>query len=171
MAVAFFVGAQDIFSQAGRRDLKDYKRGPSFDLQGYHLPEGNQEKAPVRDLLWKLWTSRTKGFFDVTLYTREGAPTKYRFFVEPDLKGRWRVATEYHVTVCPYSSRERCRRYLRTTYSINYDMVERIEYDDVVLTSSGPARPHRQIPDNEGRDPLKFVLVLKDSNTGRKSEL
>ncbi|HEX8846727.1 MAG TPA: hypothetical protein VF791_18940 [Pyrinomonadaceae bacterium] len=171
MLMVLSIGAFDALSQAKGRQLKEYKQGPSFDLQNYFFVEGNQEIAPLRHFLWQQWTTHTKSFSNVIFYTKEGEPTKCRFFIEPDSTGQWRVVSECKVSVCPYSSKKRCRKYLNTTFTDIYDMVERIEYDDMLFTSSRLKRPSRQIPDDQDIDPLKFVLKLKNSVSGKTIEL
>lgn len=171
-AVVLFVGTPNTFCQASKRNMKLYKRGSSFDLQNEFSPkQGNAEKAPLRQFLWELWTTHTKGFSNVTFYSREGAPTRCRFFVEPDSKGQWRIISECKASDCPFTSRARCRSFLKQTQTNYYDVVQRIKYGDDVSNQSGRKHSQRLIPDNEKHNPLTFLLVLKDSSSGRTEEL
>ena len=170
MSVPLFYGANQGVSQTNRRDLTEYQQGPSFNLRNYYAPAGNEEKAPLRQFLWELWKTRTKGFANVIFYTREGDPTNCNFFVEPDAKRQWTVVSECKYSVCPYSSEIRCQNYLKKTFTTRYHMVKRLVYGNIVYSSSGPKRQQRQIPDSEDRSALDFVLVLEDSISGARSE-
>jgi hypothetical protein len=163
-------GANLAFSQTSRRNFAEYKQGPSFNLRHYYAPAGNEERAPLRQFLWELWKTRTKGFFNVISYTREGDPAQCRLFVEPDSKGQWTVVSECKYTVCPYSSESRCRDYLKKVFTTRYHVVKRLIYGDLIYSSSGPKRQQREIPDSEDRSALDFVLVLEDSVSGARSE-
>ena len=130
-------------SQIRERNLAEYKQGPLFDLKNEYSSEGNQEKAPARQFLWELWSSRTKGFFDVTSYSREADPSTCRYFVEPSENGQWRIASEcVYKGRCPYTSKKKCRELYKTIYSSTYDTMERED----------------------------SILILKDSTSGRKDE-
>jgi len=155
------------FSQALKRNLKEYKFRQSYDLQNtITVEEANAQRAPLRGHIWEWWTTRTKGFFNVTFYSREGNPTRCKYFVEPDSSGQWRVVSECKGSVCPYTSKAKCRRYLRTTSVTTYDTLERIESGFSIDSKSPP-----KIPDSEDRHALKFVLILKNSLSGATDEL
>ena len=170
MYVLLSCGASQAFSQSNRRNLTEYQQGPSFNLRNYYAPAGNEERAPLRQFLWDLWKTRTKGFFNVIFYTREGDPTNCKFFVEPDPKGQWTVVSECKYSVCPYLSKTRCRSYLKNIFITRYHVVKRLIYGNITYSSSGPKRQQRRIPDSEDRSALDFVLVLEDSISGTRSE-
>ena len=117
--VVVLISATGTLSQSSRRDLQPYKEAPSFDLKNYYLPIGRQQRSLLRQLVWELWTKRTKAFSNVTFYSREGASTKCKLFVEPDSTGQWVIASECKPFVCPYLSTRQCRDYLRTLSPAN----------------------------------------------------
>lgn len=170
ISVLLFCGAKQAFSQTNQRNLAQYKQGPSFDLKNYYAPQGNEEKAPLRQFFWELWKTRTKGFFKVTSYTREGNPSYCKFFVEPDTKGEWIVVSECKYTMCPYLSETKCRRYLKSIFTTRYDVVKRLKYGNVIASSSGTKRQQREIPDAEDRSALDFVLALESSKSDSRTE-
>lgn len=170
LSTLLFCGANQTFSQTNRRNLTEYQQGSSFNLRNYYSPKGNEERASMREFLWELWKTRTKGFFNVTFYTREGAPTNCNFFVEPDPRGQWTVVSECRYTVCPYSSEKSCRGYLKKIFTTRYHVVKRLIYEDIMSSSSGPKRQQRQIPDSEDHSALDFVLILEGSSSGTRSE-
>ena len=170
MSVLLFFGAKRAFPQSNRRNLTEYQQGPSFNLRNYYALAGNEERAPLRQFLWELWKTRTKGFFEVTFYTREGDPTNCKFFVEPDPKGQWTVVSECKYTLCPYLSETRCRGFLKKTFTTRYHVVKRLMYGDIIYSSSGPKRQQRLVPDSKDLSALEFTLVLEGSNSGRRSE-
>src|SRR6185295_14904288 len=116
-------------SQRGERKLKDYKQGVYLDLKDEFIDSNktNQQIAPARQFLWNLWKSQTRGYVKRKSYSREGNPGWCTFFIEPDSAGNWRVALECKGSTCPFSSKKRCREYLRTVVTETYDSVERIE--------------------------------------------
>src|SRR5215218_3866341 len=136
MSVLQFYGANQAVSQTNRRNLTRYQQGPSFNLRNYYLPAGNEERAPLRQFLWELWKTHTKGFFNVISYSREGDPANCNFFVEPDSNGQWTVVSECKYTVCPYLSETRCRGYLKKTFKTRYHVVKRLVYGDIIYSSA-----------------------------------
>lgn len=162
---AFFSSAH---SQTWQRNLKDYKEGLPLDLKDEFLDveKTKRQLAPARQFLWDLWKSHTKGYLKRTSYSREGNPAWCTFFVEPDSTGQWRVTLECKASVCPFISSKKCRQYLRTLDRETYDSVERIELGYDVFSHSPP-----KLPDNDERDPLKFVLILRSSITGKTAQL
>lgn len=155
-------------SQATHRNLKDYKQGLYLDLKDEFLDskKTNQQIAPARQFLWDLWKSHTKGYLKRTSYSIEGNPGWCTFFVEPDSAGKWRVALECKASVCPFISEKQCRKYLRTVAGETYDSVERIEPGYDVFSHSPP-----KIPDSEDRNPLEFLLIFRNSLSGKTGQL
>ena len=125
MLATLFAAGHDTFSRIGKRDLREYRRGPSLDLKNAVLPvQTYREKAPVRQFLWELWSNRTRGFFDLTSYSREGVAARCRYFVEPMPDGRWRVLAECKPSMCPYTSRSACNKFMKVVQTKSYDVVE-----------------------------------------------
>lgn len=155
-------------SQTTTRDLKDYKQGVALDLKDefVDVQKTNQQLAPAREFLWDLWKSHTKGYFKRTTYTREGNPGWCTFFVEPDSKGQWRITLQCKSSQCPFVSKKKCQKYLRTVATETYDSLERIEIAYDVYS-----RSPKKIPDSEYRDPLEFRLIFRSSISGHTGQL
>jgi hypothetical protein len=155
-------------SQARYRNLKDYTQGPSLDLKDQYLDAKKTELqiAPARQFLWELWKSRTRGYFKETSYSVEGVPGWCTFFVEPDRAGKWQIVLECRTSTCPFLSKARCRKYLRTIATETYDSVERIKTGYSIYSHSPP-----KILDNEDRSPLEYVLIIRSSVTGHTGQL
>jgi hypothetical protein len=155
-------------SQASVRNLAQYKQGPSLNLDHEFFGSGSQ-RVPGRQFLWELWSSRTKGLVSVTFHTIEGDPSTCRYFVEPDSRGQWRIVSECkYEGRCPYTSKKRCGELFKTVSAASYDTVERIDSDRIM--SDSPSLERRQVPTNEDRDPLYYILIFRDSSSGRKAE-
>ena len=156
------------YSQNARRNLKNYKEGPHLDLRDEHIDvdKTNHQLAPARQFLWELWKSQTRGYLRQTSYTIEGDPGWCTFFVEPDSAGKWFVTLECRTSVCPFISKKKCDRYLRTVETETYDSLERIDirYD---VYSKNPLK----ISDHENRDPLNYRLIFRSSRSGHTGEL
>ncbi len=148
---------QDSYSQTTKRNLEEYKQGGSFNLVKEYFPGGNQEKAPIRRFLWNLWQNKSKGYFDVTRYTREGDSYQCRFFVEPNTEEKWQVVSECRTSQCPYVSKKACRRYLKKVFVNSYNTVERIKYQYKDLMPS-----ESKVSNDEELDFADFALRLKN---------
>jgi hypothetical protein len=155
-------------SQNTTRDLKEYKQGVALDLidEFFDVQKTNQQLAPAREFLWDLWKNHTKGYLRRTSYSREGNPGWCTFFVEPDSTGKWRVALECKGSVCPFISKKKCEKYLRTVATETYDSVERIEIAYDVFS-----RSPKKISDTEYRNPLEFRLIFRSSVSGKTGQL
>ena len=165
LLLSFFTSG---YSQTTARNLNDYKQGVDLDLRDEFIDviKTNQQLAPARQFLWDLWRSHTKGFLRRTSYSREGNPGWCTFFIEPDATGKWRIALECKASVCPFTSKQQCRKYLSTVATETYDSVERIESGYDVFSRSPP-----RISDDENRNPLEFVLIFRSSQTGKSGQL
>ena len=157
-----------VHSQTVKRNLRDYKQGEPLDLKDEFLDaqKTNRQLAPAREFLWDLWKSHTKGYLKRTSYTVEGNPGWCTFFVEPDSIGQWRVTLECKNSVCPFTSKRDCRRYLRTVASETFDTVERIESGYDVFSHSP-----KKVSDNEYRNPLEFKLIFRSTISGKTGQL
>ncbi len=155
-------------SQTTERNLKDYKQGVSLDLKDEYVDaqKTNRQLAPAREFLWDLWKSHTRGYLKRTSYTVEGNPGWCTFFVEPDSKGQWHITLECKGSVCPFKSKKDCNQYLRTVGRETYDSVERIEYGYDVFSHSP-----KKISDSEYRNPLEFLLIFRNSVSGKTAQL
>ena len=76
-------------AQIEQRNLNDYDK-ISFVVPVSENPYPTITK--VRDFVWRHWTERTLGYAEMTLYSKEGEPSKSFIFIEPDKTGAWRVA-------------------------------------------------------------------------------
>ena len=155
------------FSQTPKRNLKEYAFRQEFDVYNTLTPEeANALRTPLRSLIWQWWTQEVKGYFKATFYTREGNAIWCNYFVEPDVNGKWRVVIESKYSVCPYSSKAKCRKYFNSPAVAIFDTVERIEPGYSRFSHSPP-----RVPGDEKRHPARFVLILKNSTSSVMDEL
>lgn len=156
------------YSQTPRRNLKDYKQGPHLDLKDEHIDvdKNNHQLAPARQFFWELWKTQTRGYLRETSYTIEGAPGWCTLFVEPNSAGKWHVTVECRVSVCPYISKKRCEKYLRTLGIETYDLVERVDIRYDVFSKAPP-----KLSDDDDRNPLNYRLIFRNSRTGHTDQL
>lgn len=156
------------YSQTPQRNLRDYKLGPSLDLKDkfFDVDKTNQQLAPARQFLWQLWKTKTRGYLRETSYSREGNPTWCTLFVEPDSAGEWRVVVECRASICPFTSKQRCEKYLNTVGIETYDSVERVDSQYDVFSKAPP-----KISDDENVNPLEFRLIFRNSLTGNSDQL
>src|SRR6266567_2651066 len=75
-------------SSANQRNELD-KGGPYSIGNTLTFGERNQLLSKVRSFLWDHWSQQRLGQLQVTVYTVEGDPTTYVFFIEKDPKDRW----------------------------------------------------------------------------------
>jgi hypothetical protein len=138
---------------------------PLFDLRPTITKEEREaQKGVVRSYLWSLWKTRTAGSFAVRYYSREGNPTNCQYSVALDKAGTWKVSSKCKESICPFISKARCREYLKE-YTSNYDSVERKE----IGYSEPAAAP--SVPDDQKRSPVDYMLILRDSKSGRTVQL
>lgn len=76
-------------AQTEQRNLNDYDK-ISFIVPVIENPYPTIAK--VRGFVWRHWAERTLGNTEMTLYSKEGEPSKTFIFIEPDKTGAWRVA-------------------------------------------------------------------------------
>jgi hypothetical protein len=76
------------------------------------------------------------------------------------------VAVECRVSVCPYISKKRCEKYLRTVGRETYDLVERVDVRYDVFSKAPP-----KLSDDDNRDPLNYRLIFRNSRNGHTGEL
>jgi hypothetical protein len=156
------------YSQTPRRNLRDYKQGEKLDLKDEHIDveKTNRQLAPARQFLWELWKTQTRGYLQETSYSIEGNPGWCTLFVEPDASGKWRVVVECRVSICPFISKKRCEKYLRTPGIETYDSVERIDSRYDVFSKAPP-----KFSDDENVNPLDFRLIFRSSVSGKTGQL
>ena len=156
------------YSQIPRRNLKDYKQGPHLDLRDEHIDveKNNQQIAPARQFVWDLWKTQTRGYLRQTSYSREGDPSWCTFFIEPDSAGKLHVVLECRVSRCPYISKKRCEKYLRTPGIETYDLIERVDVRYDVYSKAPP-----KLSDDDNRNPLNYRLIFRNSRSGHTSQL
>ena len=79
---------------AGRGDVErkisNYETA-HYDLRLSKFEKWSQMKAEIRAFLWDHWYSRRFAKLVVTMYTKEGDPTKSTFLIEPDQSGAWHI--------------------------------------------------------------------------------
>jgi hypothetical protein len=139
----------------GRRDLRLYDRGGSFDAglgldsEWFGVRPGTKKYernmaalSRVRSFIWEHWRARRRGYVAITLSSVDAAAT-FHYFIEPDDKGRWRIATRL---VRPRSKAE--------------DGAHRYALTRAALTPSGYLK--RYVADDEELAADKYALVFGD---------
>ena len=169
LAITFIpFGARDNSSQEiNARDISRYKNGGAYNLNWSRSGEELEEmRSKVRAFLWEHWSQRRLGRITATIYTIEGDPTTTTFYVEPDKKGTWQVATEYESECCWFYGREGKER-KRETGKGSFNIVERVV--------GGRDEKSKEfqiewsvIPEGEKRQPNTYALRLRKVTRNQK---
>lgn len=80
--------------QIKKRDLAGYVKGAFIIEKDISKKAHRAALAQVRGALLNQWQGRKKAHVEVTSYTPAGLRKTSHFYVEPDEKGRWRIALE-----------------------------------------------------------------------------
>lgn len=141
-------------SQPHKATLED-KAGPYSLGNNLSLAQTNRLLSKIRGFLWDHWSEDRPGQLQATVYTVEGDPTTYIFFVEKDSKGHWciRAKSESVVAKIPEPGETRSHEMKEVTY---YE-IERLDSES-----------NKPIPREEKRQPDKYRLQLK-GETGPKN--
>jgi hypothetical protein len=76
----------------GARDLAGYDTlGP---LEQRPIDPNDSVLTRVREFVWQHWTERRRGYAVATRYSREGEPSVFHFYIEPDAGGTWQVVID-----------------------------------------------------------------------------
>lgn len=80
--------------QSSSRDLTLYDKAGPFEITIDDMVRGQAQpvEGKIREWLWSHWMSRRRGCLSVTRYSKEGEPSTSSYFVEPDSRGRWKIA-------------------------------------------------------------------------------
>ena len=76
------------------RDLTLYDKAGPFEITLDDMTRGHGQvvEGKIRQWLWNHWTSQRRACLKVKRYSNEGEPSTSSYFVEPDDRGRWRIA-------------------------------------------------------------------------------
>jgi hypothetical protein len=78
--------------------LRAFAQPQGYDALG--PLDGDQNPMPVIERVRKFvvthWQQHRRGYVEFTLYSKEGEPTKSRWYIEPDADGRWQVRGSSH---------------------------------------------------------------------------
>lgn len=128
-----------------KRNLINYKVGPTFDLADDFVGEAEKAKRNLRLHFWNAWNSKSQSYFKVDKYTREGQLLPCTYFIERSKNGSFQVVQEC-TGVCPYFSKKKCREFYEHFVTI-FDKIEKIANTDespsdsdfsIILTISIP---------------------------------
>jgi hypothetical protein len=134
--LCLFALAPAINGQTKKRDLKNYTKGPTFEIEAGNWNSSGPEFERFRQFLWDKWSNKQQAYFKTVGWTREGAEIISHYYVEKTSVGSWRIAIRSEGD-CPYSSKKDCRE-LRSTEYI-YDKAEKIQTEDkykIILNNS-----------------------------------
>jgi hypothetical protein len=163
-SVVFALGLLVSFTsvaQTQQRKGAGRNHAPLFDLTPTITTEEQKAREGiVRSYLWHFWRAGAHVLFRVRTYTREGDPTTCTYLVESHESGVGRVAVTCKESVCPFTSKAKCREYLRPRVS-TYDAVER----------KVPGENGERIPVDKRVISLEYVLKLTNSVTGVSIQL
>ncbi len=76
------------------RDISKYNDGGYFDCRGWIAKDetrGECDEKKIRDFIWEHWTEQKRGYIRVT-YDSVDAKSTSHIFIEPNEKGKWRIA-------------------------------------------------------------------------------
>jgi hypothetical protein len=144
------------FGQQGRRNLAAYDKSGPYSIDNEPPFEKREKMAgEIRGFLWEHWKEQRLGLVKATFFSIEGDHTSSSFFVEPDAKGRWRIAVESESNISALLPKG--RKPQREITHDDYDLIDRVE---ATGESSAPS-----IPEQEVRQPQTYRLRLKNSRT------
>ncbi len=143
--------------QEARRNLAAYDKSGPYSIDN-EPPWEKRERmfGEIRGFLWEHWKAQRLGLVKATFYSIEGDHTISSFFVEPDVKGCWRITVESESTISALL--QKGKRPRREITHEDYDEIDRIE-----TSGSGPTLI--PIPKDEVREPQMYQLRLKNNRT------
>src|SRR6267378_282872 len=126
------------------------KAGPYSIGNSLPFAERNQLLSKARSFLWDHWSHQLLGQLQVTVYTIEGDPTTYVFFVEKDSRDRWCVRSESESVITRLLKPGEAPR--RETQEVTYYEIDRLDSETNKIIQSAEKRP-----------PDTYTLRLKSS--------
>jgi hypothetical protein len=75
---------------AAKRNLEEYEKLGPLCHELLDSPDANVE-SKVEGFIWHHWKEQRRGFVVATVHSLEALPTTFFIFIEPDIKGKWRV--------------------------------------------------------------------------------
>jgi hypothetical protein len=115
------------------------KAGPYSIGNTLTFAESNQLLAKVRSFLWDHWSHQLLGQLQVTVYTIEGDPTTYVFFIEKDSKGRWCIRSQSESAIAALLKPGEAPR--RETQRVIYYEIDRLDSETSKVIPNGEKRP------------------------------
>jgi hypothetical protein len=153
MLVLIFVSMQfGSWQETGQKDSTHMPSKPQnetagpFDISnGITSAEKDQIRSKIRSFLWDHLREMRPAQLLVTVYTIEGEPTTYTFFIERDEKGHWGIRADCVFLRRDYPS----KKMKRETGKESYCEIDRID----------PVS-RQVIPNDQERSPDEFRLRL-----------
>lgn len=123
-----FSGQSSFGQNRRKRDLTKYDNGGAFDLRLSITSDARtQMTSTVRDFVWEHWINNRLGHIARTVYSKEGEPTTYHLFIEPDARQTWHVVMTYRSKLCSrYGPRKPKLKCWIETGAARYETVERV---------------------------------------------
>ncbi|HEV2495307.1 MAG TPA: hypothetical protein VG204_19790 [Terriglobia bacterium] len=140
--------------QTMSRDLRLYDQPAPYTLP-VSLRDGQRKKveAEIRGFLWTHWHQHRLGKLVATWYSKEGEPTTYTYFVEPDEKGVWQIKGQWE----SHRGHRGAPSAPKAGYHVSGEFVAS-SVERIVPLFDGLSPRIVQ----DGRPPESYVLVLKD---------
>jgi hypothetical protein len=134
-----------------KRMLQVDKAGPYFLKNNLEESQTGRLLAEIRGFLWDHLQEHRLGQLQATVYTIEGDPTTYVFFVESDTKDRWYIRAKSESMLAALLKPGEKPRH--ETREVRYYDVERLD-----------SETNQVIPKTEKRQSHTYRLRLKNEN-------
>jgi hypothetical protein len=148
-----FVVVQQVSSEKSLSDLNaQYDKAGPYSI-GDDLSPSRRDKllTEIRGFLWEHWINKRPGQLRVTVYTIEGDPTTYNFFIEKDPRENWFIRAKSESVIAALLKPGEKPRH--ETTEISYYDIERLDPETGHVISKG-----------EKRQPETYRLRLEHKN-------
>lgn len=140
--------------QTAPRDLRLYDQPAPYTITIFPHDQRDKSDAEIRGFLWTHWHQHRLGKLVATWYSKEGEPTTYTYFVEPDEKGIWQINGQ-----CK-DQRPNPPGAPKGHYYVSREFVA-TSAERIVPPPNGLV-PRIVLTEEDARPPESYVLVLKD---------
>jgi hypothetical protein len=115
--------------------------------------------ATIRDFIWQHWRTPSLAYATVTFYSKEGEPSTYYYFIEPDNTNSWRITVEINRLTVDRGGSKLTRHQIDTFVVYT---VERVE---------GEGRTRIVIPDSAVREGRSYRMRFIDQQGNVRNEI
>ena len=155
--------------ETGARDLSRYEQGCEFTLRHWHgqmMDDEEGAKARVREFLWKRWRDKRLTHCAIVVGYTHGDSTTTNYYVEPDEKGRWRIAVETVSSCCSLEVMQAAMEGRK----MEREVVTRV-VGVYYLVSRVDAQSGRPVAEKEKRKAETYTLLLREGKPPAKDEI